>query len=84
MGAFKPRFEGISDDYYPLDCSEVIKYSLIVVFVIGGMLGIMIAFLFWVLKSGLDSFVVVWSIVFLAFILMLIILFYYGGRGRIK
>jgi hypothetical protein len=44
----------------------------------------MIAFLFWVLNTGLESYTVVWSIVFLCFALMMMILFYYGGKNRIK
>jgi len=53
LGAFKPKFQGIPEDYYPLTGEEVLKYSLFVIGIIGGVLGIMIGFLFWVLRGGL-------------------------------
>ena len=48
MGAYKPTFEGVPDDYYPLTTCEVVKYTLFVVGIIGVTLGIMIGFLFWI------------------------------------
>jgi hypothetical protein len=51
--------------------------------VIVGVLGIMIGFLFWVI-NGLSDFIIVWSIVTLCFVITMIILFYVGGRRRIK
>jgi hypothetical protein len=59
-------------------------YTLYVVLTIGGVLGVMIGFLHWVLKGGLEDYTIVWSIVFLVFTVVLIILFYHGGRSRIK
>lgn len=54
------------------------------ILVIGGALGIMLGFLFWVLNGGLVGYTIVWSIVFLVFTMMMMILFYIGGRGRIR
>ena len=59
-------------------------YALYVVLTIAGVMGVMIGFLHWVLKGGLEDFIIVWSIVFLVFTVILIILFYHGGRSRIK
>jgi hypothetical protein len=44
----------------------------------------MIGLLFWVLIGGLSGYTVVWSIVFLCFTFVMMILFYYGGKNRIK
>jgi hypothetical protein len=62
----------------------VIKYSIFVIFIIGATLGLMIAFLFWVLNAGLTGYIICWSVVFLAFVSIMIVLFYFGGKGRIK
>ena len=51
--------------------------------IIFGALGILIGFIYWV-KSGLRSYIIVWSIVTLCFISTMMILFYIGGRRRIK
>jgi len=51
--------------------------------VIVGALGIMIGFLFWAI-NGLSNYIIVWSIVTLCFVIAMIILFYVGGRRRIK
>lgn len=53
MGSYKPKFEGIPDDYYPLSCCEVIMYSIFVLGIIGGTLGMMIGFIYWVINGGL-------------------------------
>jgi hypothetical protein len=84
MGAYKPAFSGIPDDFYPLTGCEVVKYALFVLGIIGGVLGIMIGFLFWIIKGGLDGYIVAWSVTTLAFVLIMIILFYVGGKTRIK
>lgn len=84
MGAYKPRFEGQPDDYHPLTCSEVIGYIIFVVGVIVGALGFMIANLYWAMKHGLEESVIVWSFIFLVFMIFLMIAFYVGGRMRIK
>jgi cbb3-type cytochrome oxidase subunit 3 len=52
--------------------------------VIGGALGLMIGFLFWVTNRGLNDYTIVWSIIFLVFCAFLIIAFYFGGRNRIR
>ncbi len=84
MGAYKPRFEGIPEDYHPLTCCEVIGYVIFVMGVIGGALGFMIGNLFWVLNHGLEESVQVWSIIYLLFLVFLTIGFYVGGRMRIR
>lgn len=53
MGAYKPTFEGIPEDYYPLTCSEVCLYAIFVIAVIAGTLGMMIGFTFWTRAGGL-------------------------------
>lgn len=44
----------------------------------------MIGFLFWVTKAGLEGYTIVWSIVYLCFVTFMIVLFYIGGKGRIR
>jgi hypothetical protein len=84
LGAFKPKFAGIPENYFPLTCSEALLYSLIVFLTIGGTFAIMIGLLFWVTTKGLSDFVTVWSIISIMFILILIPAFYVGGKGRIR
>ena len=83
MGSYKPAFEGIPEDYYPLTTEEVIKYSIFVVSIIGGTLGIMIGFLFWITQAGLNDYVIIWSIIFLVFVVIMMVLFFIGGKNRI-
>ena len=84
LGAFRPKFQGIHEDYYPLSTSETLLYSLYVIALIGSVLGIMIGFLFWVTNINLTNYVVVWCIVFLVFLSFLIVGFFINGRGREK
>lgn len=60
------------------------KYSLFVLGVIGGVLGIMIGFIFWVINSNLKVYVNIWSAILLGFVVLMIILFYTGGKDRIR
>lgn len=84
MGAYRPHFEGIPDEYYPLTTCEVIMYSLYVLLLIGGVLGIMVGFLFWVTNLGLTNYIIAWSIIWLFFAALSIIAFYVSGKGRIR
>jgi len=83
LGAFKPAFMGMPEDYFPLTNWEVFKYTLFVLGVIGGTLGIMIGLLLWAI-GGLSKYILVWGIVTLCFVVTLIILFFVGGRRRIR
>ena len=47
-------------------------------------MGLLIGFLFWVTNHGLVDYTIVWSIIFLAFVLFLLVAFYAGGRNRIR
>jgi len=62
---------------------EVFKYTLFVVGIIGGVLGIMIGFLFWDL-NGNGSYKIVWCIVTLFVVITMMFLFYIGGKRRIR
>jgi hypothetical protein len=84
MGAFKPTFVGIPDDFFPLTNWEIFKYTLFVVVVIFGVMGVMIGFLFWIVNAGLSGYTTAWSIATLCFTIIMIILFYVGGRKRIQ
>ena len=84
MGAYRPKFEGLPEDYHPLGCCEIIGYTIFVLGVIGGSLGFMVGSLYWVTRNGLEQSVQVWSIIFLLFLLFLIIGFYVGGKTRIR
>ena len=44
----------------------------------------MIGLLFWITGRGLAGYTIVWSIVTLCFVIVIIILFYVGGRKRIQ
>ena len=84
MGTFKPKFAGIPDDYIPLTWTEGILYAAIVLLTISSVLGIMIGFMFWITKRGLAYFTAIWSAIFLAFVLIMLIAFYFGGKKRIR
>lgn len=51
---------------------------------IGGTLGIMIAYCYWVFAAGVANFAMVWSLVAVAFVALVIILIYVGVRNKIK
>jgi len=57
---------------------------MFVVGVIGGILGMLIGFLYWVRSSGTKVYVEVWSAVILFFMIVMIIAFYVGGKSRIR
>lgn len=82
MGAYKAHFAGVPENYYPLNCKEITVAALILIFTIGGVLGIMIGFLYWVQAGGLEGYVIAWVAVFLTFLVVGIILFYIGGKAR--
>lgn len=84
MGAYKPTFEGIPDDYYPLTACEVLKYAIFVIAIIGSALGMLIGFIFWAINGGLANYILVWSIVILLFVVIMMILFFVGGKNRIR
>ena len=84
MGSYKPHFKGIPDGYYPLSTWEIVMYAIFIVLIVGAGLGIFVGFLFWVLNGGLNGYVIAWSIVFLVFTILMIFLFYVGGKSRIK
>lgn len=82
MGAYKPHFAGVPENYYPLNCKEIAISAFILVFTIGAVLGIMIGFLFWVQAGGLEGYVIAWVAVLIAFIVIMLVLFYWGGKRR--
>lgn len=84
MGSLRPKFESIPEEYYPLTMGEAFAYAALVVGTIGCMLGLMIGSLYWVREAGLESFVQIWSMAFLCFVVILLIAFYVGGRSRLK
>lgn len=84
MGSFRPRFAGIPEEFYPLTCCETLMYMIIVVITVGTVLGLMIGFLFWITNNGLVNFTIAWSIIFLVFVLLMVIAFYFGSKGRIR
>jgi hypothetical protein len=83
MGAYKPDFQGIPEDYYPLTNCEVLMYSIFVITVILTTLGIMIGFLEWIIHASLNVYTIIWGIIFLVFVIVMMILFYIFGRKRI-
>ena len=44
----------------------------------------MIGFIFWVINSNLKVYVNIWSAILLGFVVLMIILFYTGGKDRIR
>ncbi len=46
MGAYKPHFASISDDYFPTTKSDIILGTILLIIVI---VGIMVGFMFWIL-----------------------------------
>jgi hypothetical protein len=47
-------------------------------------LGILIGFLFWVTAAGLNGYIICWVVILLVFIAIVIVLFYLGGKDRIR
>lgn len=84
LGSFKPKFAGIPDDYIPLTWTEGFLYASIVLMTIGSVLGMMIGFMFWIMRHGLADFAAIWSAIFLAFVVIMIFAFYFGGKNRIR
>jgi len=82
IGAYKPHFAGVPENYYPLNCKEITVAALILVFTIGGVLATMMVLLYWVQRGGLEGYVIAWVAVLLTFIVVAIILFYIGGKAR--
>jgi len=44
----------------------------------------LIGFTFWTKAGGLEGYIIVWSIVAIVFTIVMMILFYVGGKGRIR
>ena len=44
----------------------------------------MIAMMFWATEGGIHAYIIIWAIIFLVFVVVMMILFYIGGKGRIK
>jgi hypothetical protein len=51
---------------------------------IGGSLGMMVGFIFWVMADGVSRYVLIWCMVALAFIVIVIIAIYFGVRKKIQ
>jgi hypothetical protein len=84
MGGYKPHFEGVPEDYYPASSCDIILMILFVTFMIAGILGVMIGFVYWELAVGTRSFVNVWVIVLCVFVGVMFVTVYFGGKVRIK
>ena len=52
--------------------------------IITGTLAFAIGMLLWCTQGSLSTYAVIWSIVFLTFLVVLMVLFFIGGKGRIK
>jgi hypothetical protein len=42
----------------------------------------MIGFIYWVVNTGLENYIIAWVAIFLAFVTIMLILFYFGGKQR--
>lgn len=82
IGAYKPHFAGVPANYYPLTCKEICFGILILIFVIAFNLGVLIGFIFWVQAGGLEGYVIAWVAVGLTFVVLMLILFYRGGKQK--
>lgn len=82
IGAYKPHFAGVPENYYPLNCKEIAISVVILVCTIGFTLGLLIGFVKWAELRGLDSYIITWVAVLIAFVVLMIILFYLGGKTR--
>ena len=82
IGAYKPHFAGVPENYYPLNCKEIALAAVILILTILFTLGVLIGFIKWVEFGGLDGYIIVWVTVLLVFIVVMIIMFYFGGKAR--
>jgi hypothetical protein len=84
MGAYKPHFESIPYDHYPASWCDVFACLFLVLFIIGGGLGLMIGFLIWDFAWKTPPFILLWSIVFAVFTVFFFLAVFIGGRIKIK
>lgn len=84
LGAFKPHFEGQPDDYFPTTWWDILASILLIIMYIGGSLGMMISFIFWVMADGTSRYVLIWCIVCLVFLVLLIVGTYFGVRRKLQ
>jgi hypothetical protein len=81
LGQSNPIWEPVPEYYYPLDCKEIVYYTIFVFGIIGTTLGIFIGFLFWATQNT-SKYVLTWSIVLSAFIIIALIFLWRGGKDR--
>lgn len=82
IGAYKPHFAGVPENYYPMNCKEITLAVIIMFLTIAFTLGVLIGFIKWVEVAGLDGYIIAWVTVLLVFLVVMIILFYLGGKAR--
>jgi len=84
MGGYKPRFEGVPDDYFPASHCDVCLVVLFVTTLCLAGCAILIGFLYWEMAIGISLFVLIWAIILIVFLSSLFIIIFVGGRARIK
>jgi hypothetical protein len=83
LGAFKPHFNPMPDDYYPNSVCDIILVVLFLIVTVGGTFGILIGFIFWDLQIGNPQFVLIWSIVLVVFLVLMFIAIFLGGKTKL-
>lgn len=83
LGAYKPHFEGHPDDYFPVTWGDIIASIALLLLYVGGTLGMMIGFIYWVMSDGVPRYTMIWSLVAVGFVTIVLIAIYFGVRRKI-
>lgn len=70
-------------DYYPNSTCDILLLVWMLLVTCGGSLGMMVGFLYWDFEIGNDKFVLIWSMVLIAFTAIMLIAIYFGGKDKI-
>lgn len=84
MGAYKPHFASMPEDYYPTSICDMVLLVLLLVLTIGGSFGALVGFLVWDFQIGTSTFVLIWSIILVVFLVVMFVSIYFGGKSKLR
>lgn len=84
MGTFKPKFKAMPDDYFPISNRDIAIGVFLILFVILGVMGIMVGFMFQIIRYGDVTFVYGWAIILVVFLIVMLTWIYFGGKKKIS
>jgi hypothetical protein len=84
MGAYKPHFSPMPDNYYPTSVCDIILIVLFLLLIVGGGFGATVGFLIWSFQIGNSMFVLIWSIVLIVFLVVMFVGVFFGGKSKLR